>query len=161
MPHDLIDDLRAAVASLEFEEGLIALPDSLDRPLSAQEAQAMSGSTMFVLMSLSGLLNRRPVLMMEHGGLILLPAAVRRTLLQRTSECTLIIAFRTTRMDDVGANGESAVIIAGRTDVYGWTSMGLFTARNPAVMAAVAKVAADTSEARLAGFDEDDIEEMG
>ena len=52
-------DLQAAVSALGA--GDVALPANLDQPLSEAERRALTPASCFVLMALSGVLNRCPV----------------------------------------------------------------------------------------------------
>jgi hypothetical protein len=141
------DSLRAALAPLSAAETAISLPAELDRPLSKPERDALSPAAVFVLMTLSGVLNRRPILALDYLALSALDGAAQAWLFDQARQHIVLVAYRANAVAQVGSCEESAVIIAGSEEVVGWVSMESFDTGNAAVAQALARIAAEAAPA--------------
>jgi hypothetical protein len=150
--------LDAELASLRAD---VRLPASLERPLTEAQRAALLPHGPFLLMALSGILNRRPLLILEGEGLGALDGAVRERLLERAAAFVTLVAYRADSSSQLGRHGETAVIIAGTNEVFGWAPTSTVLAGTPEVAQAMARAAAGSRPARGAALAEDDLEELG
>ena len=152
-------DLQGSVAALNCE-ALVRLPTDLDRSLTLAERDALTPPAVFVLIVLSGLLNRHPLLALDHNGLVALDREVRHRLLEETRKRVTLIAYAAQRTQNLGDYGESAVIIAAGEEVLGWAWIEAFRAGEESLKRALARAASESRAARTAVYEEDDMEEL-
>jgi hypothetical protein len=150
-------DVQAAVSALGA--GDIALPASLDQPLTDGERRTLTPAGAFVLMALSGVLNRSSILVLEHAGLALLPRTARALLLEKAETAAVLIAFNSADLTGIGGYGEPALVICAAGETLGWATVRALESRDEEVLRALAAAAADRRAPRAAAF-HDDLDDM-
>ena len=157
-----VETLKNEVAALGVERGFVQLPSDVDadQALSAGERQAFSPQAIFLLLALSGFLNQRTIFAFEQASLALLPSGVQGRLLERASGSIALIAYSTTSVHHIGTYGETAVIIAGNDEVFGWTSLEVFFSRHEAVLRALTRIASESRAERAALGADEDLDEL-
>lgn len=152
-------DVEAALAALGAPDR-VALPASLDQPLTEAQRQAFAPAAAFLLLAVSGQLNQRPILALDHAGLALLEPAVRAALLEKASGALVFIVHRAAAAEAIGGLGESAVVICGAEAVFGWATIEALKRGDEAVRGALERSAADVRATRVAGGALDDMDDL-